>query len=66
MAEYVKSQTGCFVHYEEIGIDADQRDYEVRYNKLEDEGFKCDVDMKTGIQELIKVIPILQIRHQYA
>ena len=65
-AEYVKEQTGCFVHYEEIGTDADQRDYEVSYNKLESEGFSCDVDMKTGIQELIKVTPILQIRHQYS
>mgnify|MGYP003644319543 FL=1 len=66
LAEYVKEHTGCFVHYEEIGKDADQRDYEVSYDKLEAEGFKCDVDMKTGINELIKVAPILQIRHQYA
>ena len=66
LAEYVKENTDCFVHYEEIGTDADQRDYEVSYDKLENEGFSCDVDMKTGIQELIKVAPILQIRHQYA
>ena len=66
LAEYVKEHTGCFVHYEEIGTDADQRDYEVSYDKLESEGFSCDVDMKTGIQELIKVTPILQIRHQYS
>tara|TARA_R110000751_G_scaffold62843_5_gene130155 strand:+ start:438 stop:1373 length:936 start_codon:yes stop_codon:yes gene_type:complete len=66
LAEHVKEQTGCFVHYEEIGTDADQRDYEVDYNKLESEGFSCDVDIKTGIKELIKVVPILQIRHQYS
>tara|TARA_A100001201_G_scaffold49228_2_gene49093 strand:- start:6693 stop:7628 length:936 start_codon:yes stop_codon:yes gene_type:complete len=66
LAEYVKEKTGCFVHYEEIGTDADQRDYEVSYDKLEAEGFTCDVDMKTGIDELIKVAPILQIRHQYS
>ena len=66
LAEYVKQETGCFVHYEEIGTDSDQRDYAVDYSKLENEGFTCDVDMKTGIQELIKVSPILQIRHQYS
>ena len=66
LAEYVKEKTECFVHYEEIGKDADQRDYEVSYDKLEAEGFNCDVDMKTGINELIKVAPILQIRHQYS
>ena len=66
LAEYVKQETGCFVHYEEIGTDSDQRDYSVDYSKLENEGFTCDVDMQTGIQELIKVSPILQIRHQYS
>ena len=66
LAEYVKQETDCFVHYEEIGTDSDQRDYAVDYSKLENEGFTCDVDMKTGIQELIKVSPILQIRHQYS
>jgi len=66
LAEYVKEQTGCFVHYEEIGEDADQRDYKVSYDRLESEGFSCDVDMKTGIKELVKVAPILQIRHQYS
>ena len=66
LAEYVKQETGCFVHYEEIGTDSDQRDYSVDYSKLENEGFTCEVDMQTGIQELIKVSPILQIRHQYS
>jgi len=66
LAEYVKKETGCFVHYEEIGSDADQRDYEVSYDKLDAEGFECDVDMESGIQDLIKVAPLLQIRHQYS
>ena len=66
LAEYIKEQTGCFVHYEEIGKDADQRDYEVSYSKLESEGFSCNVSMKEGIKDLIKVAPLLQIRHQYS
>ena len=66
IAEYIKEQTGCFVHYEEIGKDADQRDYEVSYSKLESEGFSCNVSMKEGINDLIKVTPLLQIRHQYS
>ena len=66
LAEYVKEHTECFVHYEEIGKDADRRDYEVSYSRINEEGFYCEVDMKTGIQELIKVAPLLQIRHQYS
>ena len=53
-------------HYADIGSDADQRDYEVSYARLSEEGFKCKENMEDGIQELIKVTPLLQIRHQYS
>lgn len=66
LAEYVTSQTGAMVHYADIGSDADQRDYEVSYARLSEEGFKCKENMEDGIQELIKVTPLLQIRHQYS
>ena len=66
LAEYVTSQTGAMVHYADIGEDADQRDYEVSYARLSEEGFKCKENMEDGIKELIKVTPLLQIRHQYS
>ena len=66
LAEHVSELTDAVVNYAETGKDLDQRDYEVDYSKLLDEGFKCKVSMKKGIDELLKVIPLLQIRHQYA
>ena len=66
LAEYIADKTGAIVHYAEIGQDSDQRDYEVDYSKINAEGFKCGVTMQQGIDELIKVVPLLQIRHQYS
>jgi nucleoside-diphosphate-sugar epimerase len=65
LAEYIKSKTGCYVTYADVGKDADARDYEVSYDKINKLGFECVKTMEEGIDELIKVTPILKIRHQY-
>ena len=65
LADYVSSKTGASVSYMDVGEDKDQRDYEVDYSRLNEEGFKCIVTMEEGINELIKVAPLLQINHQY-
>lgn len=65
LAEYIKKETGCFLSYNESGVDEDQRDYEVDYSKLNNEGFHCAVSMEQGLNELIRVVPLLKIKHQY-
>ena len=65
LAEFISEKTGAFVSYAEIGEDLDQRDYTVDYSKIEDAGFYCQTSMEEGILELINVVPLLQIRHQY-
>ena len=65
LAEYIGEKTGAFINYAETGEDLDKRDYSVDYSRLNNEGFKCKVGMEKGIDELIKTVPLLQIRHQY-
>ena len=65
LAEYISSKTKAFVSYADVGEDLDQRDYSVDYSKIETAGFTCETSMEEGIQELINVAPLLQIRHQY-
>jgi len=65
LAEYISEHTGCIVSYAEIGEDLDQRDYEVDYSRINDEGFDCIYNMQDGIIELIKAIALVKIRHQY-
>lgn len=65
LVEHIKKLTGAAVSYNETHTDLDKRDYEVDYSRLNAEGFYCNVSMQEGIDELIKVAPILQINHQY-
>ena len=65
LAEYIQSKTNCFVHYAEFGKDLDQRDYEVSYKRINDEGWYTQVGMETGIDELIEASKIINIVHQY-
>ncbi len=65
LAEYIKSKTNCHVTYADIGKDADQRDYEVDYSKINDDGFECQYTMEKGIDELLRVMPLLRTRNPY-
>jgi nucleoside-diphosphate-sugar epimerase len=65
LAEYISEQTNCIVSYAEIGQDLDQRDYEVDYGRINNEGFECVYNMQDGIDELIKAVALVNIRHQY-
>lgn len=66
LAEYIAECTNCNVTYDDVKADIDQRDYEVSYDKLNNEGFYCaETDMRSGIDELIKASHIVKINHQY-
>ena len=65
VAEYVKQKTGCYIFYDDFAEDADKRDYETSYSKLESTGFKCDTTMEEGVNELIKASALININHQY-
>jgi nucleoside-diphosphate-sugar epimerase len=59
VAEYLKKKIGCKVEYGNDGIDMDKRDYEVDYSRIRAEGFELSYTMEQGIDELIRVVPIL-------
>ena len=65
LAEMISKKTGCHLHYAEVGIDADLRDYVVDYGKLNNLGWKTTISLEQGINELIKVTPLLKIKHNY-
>nr|XP_039251049.1 UDP-glucuronic acid decarboxylase 1-like [Styela clava] len=49
--------SGCCITESKSGTDLDKRDYEVSYAKIRSLGYKAKVDMKTGIEELLKIVP---------
>lgn len=61
IAQYVD----YYLHEADVGTDPDQRDYEVDYSKVRQLGFKAEIDLDQGIQELIKILSVVKIAHPF-
>jgi|TARA_B100000214_G_scaffold350934_1_gene304976 nucleoside-diphosphate-sugar epimerase len=65
VCEMIQKKTDCFVHYADFDGDADKRDYVVSYDKIKKIGYECTLDVEQGIDELIKVFPMIKIENKY-
>jgi nucleoside-diphosphate-sugar epimerase len=63
VAQLISKYVRYYLHEADVGSDPDQRDYEVDYSKLRKVGFRAQVSMEEGVQELIKVLTVLIIQH---
>ena len=61
----IKERTGAFIHFEEIGSDADQRNYTVSYEKIQKLGYRTTIGLEDGIDEVIKALKVIDIRDPY-
>ena len=62
----ISSRTGAFVHYEEIGSDADKRDYIVSYEKINKLGFHTSVTIEEGIDEIVRALKVVDFQDPYS
>ena len=62
----LKDRLDFLVHFAEIGTDADKRDYEVDYSKIRSTGFQTDIDIHTGLKELIDALRLMPIKNPYS
>lgn len=65
LATYISEKTGAHLFFGEFNKDADCRDYEVDYSKLNNLGFYTQVTMEQGINELLKAAPLLRVGNRY-
>jgi len=61
----ISDKTGAFVHFEEIGNDADKRNYVVSYEKINELGFETKISMQQGIDEICKVLEVVDFQNSY-
>ena len=61
----IADKTGGFIHFEEIGQDADKRNYVVSYEKIKKLGFTATVSMKKGIEEISNALKVVDFQNTY-
>ncbi|HEX6359937.1 NAD(P)-dependent oxidoreductase [Actinophytocola sp.] len=55
----VRRRVNCYLHFADFAEDPDQRDYSVSYEKLRAKGFTADVDLESGLAELVSAASLV-------
>ncbi len=55
-----------YLHYADMGKDEDQRNYVVSYKKLKALGFKTEITIDEGIDELVRAFSCIRVHTPYA
>ena len=65
VCKMIAAKTNAFIHFEDIGEDADKRNYIVSYDKINSLGFKALVSMEEGVDEILSVLKIMDFEDNY-
>ena len=66
VARKILQHINYYLHFAEVGSDADQRNYEVSYEKIRAKGFETSVDLDRGIVELIQAAKMIDFQNPFA
>jgi len=66
IARTVLKHVDYYLHFAEVGTDADQRNYEVSYEKIRAKGFETTIDMDRGIGELARACNLIEFQNPFA
>jgi len=61
VCKMIQERTDCYVHYADFDGDADKRDYIVSYDKINKLGYDTTIGVEEGIDELLRVFPIVKM-----
>ena len=65
ICELIRSQVSAYVHYAEIGEDADKRNYVVSYEKINALGYDTTISVQDGIAELARSLRAVNFKTPY-
>ncbi|AMV36770.1 NAD-dependent epimerase/dehydratase family protein [Planctomyces sp. SH-PL62] len=66
VARKVLEHTDFYLHFAEVGTDADKRNYEVSYEKIRAKGFETTIDLDRGISELVRAAQLISFQNPFA
>jgi nucleoside-diphosphate-sugar epimerase len=66
ICELISKKTGAYIHYADVGEDADKRNYVVSYKKINSLGFDTTVSVKAGVDELLRALEAVTIHNPYS
>jgi nucleoside-diphosphate-sugar epimerase len=66
ICEMIRVKTNAYIHYADVGEDADKRNYTVSYKKINSLGYKTTITVEEGIEELARVCNAIQFRNPYS
>jgi nucleoside-diphosphate-sugar epimerase len=66
VCELIQKQIKCYVHYAEIGEDADKRNYVVSYEKVRKLGYSTKISLEDGVCELVRGFQVIGFKTPYS
>lgn len=66
ICELIRHYTNAYIHYADIGEDADKRNYVVSYKKINQLGYDTTIDAIQGIEEIARVCQAIKFRNPYS
>lgn len=66
VARQILKHVDYYLHFAEVGTDADRRNYEVSYEKIRKKGFETTIDMDRGISELVRAARLIEFQNPFA
>ncbi|MGH9749440.1 MAG: NAD-dependent epimerase/dehydratase family protein [Candidatus Polarisedimenticolia bacterium] len=66
VCEKIRARVDYYLHYADVGEDADRRNYVVSYRKIRDLGFRTTITLEDGIDELVRGVELLEFKTPYS
>jgi nucleoside-diphosphate-sugar epimerase len=66
VARKILKYVDYYLHFAEVGSDADQRNYEVSYEKIRKKGFETTIDLEPGVEELVRAARLIEFQNPFA
>ena len=65
ICDLIQDQTRCYVHFADVGEDADKRNYIVSYEKINKLGYDTTISAEGGISELVRALTAISFKTPY-